>query len=156
MKESILDNEELKASRTEASFKEIELFREAEKHYETRLQSGRLGMVFIGYLFLKNVSGHIIGSRSFFIYLILGLFFLIGGYLVKYRPRIILFSGLSVYFILTVISFITYSLPPHGSIVALLFILFAGQSLTVAQKLIIVRQRLSENGEIPRYKQVWY
>jgi hypothetical protein len=105
---------------------------------------------------MKNISSYIIGSTTFITYLILGLFFFVGAYLVKYRPRIILFSGLSVYFILTVISFITYSLPPHGSIVALLFILFVGQSLTVAQKLIIVRQRLSENGEIPRYKQVWY
>jgi hypothetical protein len=52
MKETLLDDEELKANRTETSLKEIELLRAAEKHYETKLYSGRLAMAFIGCFFL--------------------------------------------------------------------------------------------------------
>ena len=156
MKEELLDDEQLKANRTNDSLEEIELLRATERHYEKGLLRGKLAMVFIGYLFLKNVSEYFIGSASFITYLVLGLFFFVGAYLVKYRPRIMLFLALAVYFILMTLSFIIYGLPPHGFMTAFLFIFFVGQSLTVAQKLTIVRQRLSENGEVPRYKEVWY
>ena len=155
-KEQLLDEDQLKGNRTNAKLEEIKLLREAEQHYEQRLWTGRLGMGFIGYLFLASAVTYVIGHRFFISNLVLGLFFFLGAYLVKYRPRAILFAALGLYFVLMAFAFLNYSLPPHGTIVAFLFILFVGQSLTVAQKLIIIRQRLSENGEIPRYKQVWY
>lgn len=155
-KEELLDDEQIRASRTNSKLEEIKLLREAEQHYEQRLWTGRIGMAFIGYLFLSDARTFIVGHTFFMINLGLGLFYFLGAYLVKYRPRAILFTALGLYFVLMTLAFLYYDTPPHGAIVTFLFILFVGQSLTVAQKLIIIRQRLSDNGEIPRYKQVWY
>lgn len=46
-KKQLLDEEQLEANRTEDNLNEIELLRAAEKHYESRLWAGRIGMEFI-------------------------------------------------------------------------------------------------------------
>ena len=71
-KEQLLDDEQLKTNRTEESLTEIELLRAAEQHYEKRLWTGRLGMGFIGYLFLASAVTFVAGHRFFMINLIWG------------------------------------------------------------------------------------
>lgn len=155
MQDNILDSDQLSV-KSDKALQEIELLRGAERKYEGRLFSARAAMLIAGIWFFVAMMNF--GARSTFFWynLSFGAIFLVSAYFAKFQPRVVLVIGLLIYTALMIYTFSTYNQPPQGVLFAFAFIMMVGQGLGTAQQLMIVRDRLEQHGEIPKYKQVVY